>query len=80
MPVMGGFEATHLIRQYEEPLQDTTETETERVRYARVPIIAMAAHAIAGYREKCLEAGMTGFVSKPIQMKILKEIVETYVK
>ncbi len=54
MPVMGGFEATQKIRKREE--------KTGR----RTPIIALTANVIAGDREKCLEAGMDGYVAKPI--------------
>ena len=55
MPGMDGFSATKLIR------------ERERASGGRVPIVALTAHAIAGYKEKCLEAGMDGYVAKPIQ-------------
>ena len=54
MPRMGGFEATAKIR------------ENERARGGRVPIVALTALAMTGDREKCLQAGMDAYVSKPI--------------
>ena len=63
MPVMGGFEATRLIREMEGSGR-------------RTPIIAVTARAMKGDREACLEAGMDAFVPKPIQSVTLLETIE----
>ena len=63
MPVLGGFEATAAIRLHEE----TTG--------ARIPIIALTAHAMKGDRERCLKAGMDGYLSKPIQSEELYKLL-----
>lgn len=65
MPEMDGFEATAAIR------------ETERAQGAiPVKIIAMTAHAMAGDRERCIEAGMDSYVSKPIDVNELVQVME----
>jgi len=66
MPEMGGFEATAGIRDF----------EAKATPGRRTPIIAMTAHAIQGYREKCLEGGMDGYISKPIRVEALKKAIE----
>ena len=58
MPVMDGYDATRRIRQMDGPV-------------ATVPIVAMTAHAMAGDRERCLEAGMSDYVSKPLKPEVL---------
>jgi two-component system, sensor histidine kinase and response regulator len=64
MPVMGGFEATRLIR------------ELEASSGRRTPIIAVTAHAMKGDREDCFAAGMDGFAPKPIQSAKLLEMLD----
>ncbi|MCB1185389.1 response regulator, partial [bacterium] len=59
MPIMDGLEATHRIRAYEAD------------GGARVPIIAMTAHAMKGDRERCIEAGMDDYVPKPLDASTL---------
>jgi PAS domain S-box-containing protein len=60
MPVMDGFQATQVIRSGE-----------ETVLNPHIPIIAMTAHAMRGDRERCLAAGMSDYVSKPVQPHVL---------
>jgi CheY-like chemotaxis protein len=64
MPEMGGFEATAIIR------------KREQTSGRHMPIIAMTAHAMRGDREQCLEAGMDGYVAKPISMETLVEAMD----
>jgi two-component system, sensor histidine kinase and response regulator len=66
MPEMDGLDAARAIRR----------TENERGGDGRVPIIAMTANAMAGDREMCLEAGMDGYVAKPVKKDALFGEVE----
>ncbi len=66
MPEMDGFEATAAIR------------EKEKHNGAHMPIVALTAHAMKGDRERCLAAGMDGYLSKPIRSQELDEILNTY--
>jgi CheY-like chemotaxis protein len=65
MPLMGGFEATAEIR------------ALERKTGTRVPIVAMTANAMKGDREACIEAGMDGYVAKPVRLKELLAAIES---
>jgi two-component system sensor histidine kinase/response regulator len=64
MPEMDGLEAAAAIR------------ERERGTSRHIPILAMTAYAMKGDRERCLESGMDGYVSKPIQPRELCEAIE----
>jgi CheY-like chemotaxis protein/HPt (histidine-containing phosphotransfer) domain-containing protein len=66
MPEMDGFEATSGIRSKEKAATG-----------GRIPIVAMTAHAMKGDRERCLAAGMDGYVSKPLQPSELFAAVES---
>ena len=67
MPEMNGFEATATIR----------STDSNVLDHA-IPVIAMTAHAIQGDREKCLQAGMDDYISKPIRPEDLSRILGTW--
>jgi two-component system sensor histidine kinase/response regulator len=64
MPEMDGLEAAAAIRR------------AEKATGRHIPIIAMTAHAMKGDRERCLEAGMDDYISKPIQSEVLYEVLE----
>jgi PAS domain S-box-containing protein len=66
MPNMDGFEATAAIR-----LQE------KKGKRRHMPIIAMTAHAITGYRKRCLDAEMDGYLSKPVRTVELAQVIES---
>jgi PAS domain S-box-containing protein len=67
MPDMDGFQATAIIR------------EREKISGKHIPIIALTAYAMKGDRERCLAAGMDGYVPKPIRHQDLFETIQTLV-
>ncbi len=70
MPEMDGFEASRLIRQRE--LKGFLQG-----RRTRLPIIALTANALKGDRQRCLEAGMDDYLSKPLEPEKLLQMVRS---
>jgi len=68
MPVMSGYDATEKIR------------DIEKVTRRKAKIVAMTANAMAGEREKCLRCGMDDYISKPIDIEGLHEILGQWLK
>ncbi|MGD0711152.1 MAG: response regulator [Bacteroidales bacterium] len=62
MPDMDGYQATQLIREFNK----------------EIPIIAITANAIEGFREKCINCGMNDYISKPFRKGELFAIIEKY--
>jgi CheY-like chemotaxis protein len=87
MPEMDGFEATKAIRNLECGLREKieegpyskSEIQNLKSKIQSIPIVAMTAHALKGDREKCLEAGMDDYVSKPINAENLFSVIEKLV-
>ena len=67
MPVMDGYEATRLWREY------------EKHSGGHIPVVAMTANAMPGDREKCIQAGMDDYVSKPVNIAELEGMIGKWV-
>jgi CheY-like chemotaxis protein len=67
MPEMDGFQATRAIRDWETVTGSTP-----------LPIVALTASAIRGDRERCLDAGMNDYITKPIDQNRLRELLKKY--
>lgn len=70
MPVCDGYSATRKIREWEQTQDDPEAIHT--------PIIAMTANAMQGDREKCLQAGMDDYISKPVKFDELERVITTW--
>jgi CheY-like chemotaxis protein len=65
MPRMDGFQVTAIVR------------EREKLTGAHLPIFAMTAHVLKGDEERCISAGMDGYIPKPVSPKELIAMVES---
>jgi CheY-like chemotaxis protein len=63
MPEMDGYTTTRLIRELPEP-------------YSLTPIIALTADAMQGDKEKCIEAGMNDYISKPFKLEEIEAVLK----
>jgi CheY-like chemotaxis protein/HPt (histidine-containing phosphotransfer) domain-containing protein len=66
MPDMDGFEATRQIRVWEKAIGQ------------HIPIVAMTAHAMAGDRERCIDAGMDDYITKPLEPRVLFSAIDRW--
>ena len=66
MPELDGFGATEEIRKLDGSVSS-------------IPILALTANAMKGDRERCLEAGMDEYLSKPVRLELLKEMIHLLV-
>jgi len=64
LPKIDGYEVTRRLKAQEE--------------FKDVPVVALTAHAMRGDREKALEAGCDGYISKPINVRELPELIKSY--
>jgi CheY-like chemotaxis protein len=67
MPVLDGYAATRSIRE-----------GRSGARNPLMPIVAITADAMAGDRDKCLQAGMSDYISKPVELKKLSDVLEKW--
>ncbi|KAK9446620.1 uncharacterized protein V1518DRAFT_423605 [Limtongia smithiae] len=66
MPLMDGYEATRRLRKHKSPC------------ISEVTVIAMTANAVIGDREKCIEAGMSDYLAKPVKFKVLEMMIDKW--
>jgi signal transduction histidine kinase/CheY-like chemotaxis protein/HPt (histidine-containing phosphotransfer) domain-containing protein len=73
MPEMDGYEACKRIRELEKQFSEKSDSTKS------IPIIAMTAHAFMGIKEKCLDAGMDDYISKPLRRDDLLAIIDKWI-
>ena len=76
MPLVDGYEATRQIREQE--ADQVVHHPQHPIKSRRTPIIAMTAHAIKGYRGKCIEADMDDYMTKPFKKQDMIAMVEKW--
>lgn len=69
LPILDGYETTRRIREFE-----------KQMGRARVPIVALTAHAIEGERDRCLKAGMNDYMSKPYRVDELRKVLYKFTR
>ncbi|CAO3376186.1 ATP-binding protein [Azospirillum argentinense] len=74
MPEMDGFGLTHAIRARERELEEALGPDA----VTRLPIVALTADALPGTQQRCLEAGMDGYLTKPIESRLLAETLDRF--
>jgi CheY-like chemotaxis protein len=70
MPELDGYDAVRLIREQEEAVASGVHT----------PIVALTAHAMPSDRDRCLSAGMDGYISKPFRLERLREVMDRWLR